>query len=125
MSKIKNSEVVNRKSFIGHIILSSLNSKAIDTVRDIKDRDENTEYDVRFTFNGIELDFRKVCEFLDRNWDDCLNQIAKKEVDERFEKYKNEYNSKNCKTAKMEKIRIQLQKVTNQLKMVQDSISNL
>ena len=74
---MKTKELTDRKSMFSHLYMNSLNQAAYDEIQKVVPRDGETEWDVKLTLNGIELDICKFDEILGENWDISLENKAK------------------------------------------------
>lgn len=123
--KIKIKEFTGNLSFLSHIILDCANKAAIKTVTDIEDRNEDTEIDIEFKFNGIDLDIRKFTTHLEEAYDSEVKKKCRPEAIKMFEEMKHTFKSKNSPGAKLSKINEQIQKANHQLINIQKSINHL
>jgi hypothetical protein len=125
--KIKIKEFTRQPNFLSHMILECVGSSkvAMDTVCDIEDRDENTEVEIEFKFNGVELDVRKFTRMLEDSYNEETKKAAKPSALEMFEKYKHDFKSKNSTAAKLSKVQAQFDKLKNQMINIQNSINGI
>lgn len=133
--KIKIREYTRINNLLSHCILKSITKSANgqdvqDSIMSSKEwidagKKEDAEIDVNFTINGIELDIRYFFEWLDSNYKTVQYTLSKEMAEEMFEKWKKTYMSKNSKSAKLQKVKEQLEKATNQLKMVEQALQTL
>jgi len=123
--KIKTKELVDDKTFLGHIIMDCLNKEATKTLDNFEERDLETEFEIELKFNGVELDIRQFTKHLESSYDRSVASECKPEALKMFEKFKQDYKSKNSNNAKLSKIKAQLDKINNQLLNVNESISGL
>lgn len=123
--KFKTKEFTRTNNFLSHMILGSITEAAIDTVREIENRNGETEVDIELKFNGVEIDIRKFTQFLEEAWDGEVKKACQPEAKKLFEKMKHEFKSKNSTNAQLNKIREQLIKATNHLKNVEENVERI
>lgn len=124
--KIKTSEITRENTLLSHMILTCLDSSTIKKhVQSKKERTGETEYEIKLSFEGEELDIKKFFELLDKEWDGEVKRAAKPYAEELFEERKHSFMSKNSQNAKLEAIRKQIENTNNQLKNIETAISFL
>lgn len=124
--KIKTSEITRENTLLSLMILTCIDKATIDKHFSIKEgRNGDTEYDIKLLFEGDELDIKKFLELLDKEWDGEVKKAAKPYAEELFEERKHTFMSKNSTNAKMEAIRKQIEKVSNQFSNIQESFNYL
>ena len=124
--KIKTSEITRENTLLSHMILTCLDSSTIKKhVQSKKERTGETEYEIKLSFEGEELDIKKFFELLDKEWDGEVKRAAKPYAEELFEERKHTFMSKNSQNSKLEAIRKQIEKANNQLKNIDTAFSSL
>jgi hypothetical protein len=124
--KIKTSEITRENTLLSHMILTCLDSATIKKhIKSKEDRTGDTEYDVKLSFEGEELDIKKFFKLLDEEWDGEVKKAAKPYAEELFEERKHSFMSKNSQNAKLEAIKKQIEKANNQLKNIESAFSCL
>jgi len=121
--KIKSKELTDASTFLGHIIMDCLNNEATTKMTAVENRDKETEWDIKLSFEGVELDIREFTKHLEKDYYQEVKKAAKKEDRILFEKWKQDYKSKNSTNAQLAKIKIQLDKANNQLKNISESVA--
>lgn len=121
--KIKAKEITRKNTFLSHMILSTFNEEALNTIE--TPSNQETEYNICLTFNGVELDIRKFCERLENSWENAVKKAVQPEANKLFEEMKHTFKSKNSKNAQLNKIKEQLQKANNQLKNIEEHIKDI
>lgn len=117
--KIKTNEITRKNTLLSHMILNCLDNSTIEKhISSKKDRNGETEYEIKLSFEGEELDIKKFFELLDKEWEGAVKRAAKPYAEELFEERKHTFMSKNSKNAKLESIRKQIEKANNQLKNI-------
>lgn len=124
--QIKTKEISDKNSLLSHMILNCLDLSTIKKHVDTREvRNSETEYDIKLLFEGDELDIRKFFKLLDSDWEGAVKEAASPYAEELFEERKHTFMSKNSDNAKLESIRRQLDKVTNQLENIKSAFSNI
>ena len=124
--QIKTKEISDENSLISHMILNCLDLSTIKKHVETREvRNGETEYDIKLLFEGDELDIRKFFELLESEWEGAVKEAASPYAEELFEERKHTFMSKNSDNAKLESIRRQLDKVTNQLENIKSAFSNI
>jgi len=123
--KIKTKELTDASHFLGHIIIDCLNAEANKKMYEKTDRNDETEWDIKLIFEGVELDIRKFTKHLETEYYLLVERAERNEDKTRYEKWKQDYKSKNSTNAQLSKIKTQLDKANNQLKNIQESINNI
>jgi hypothetical protein len=118
--KIKTKELTDASHFLGHIIIDCLNTEAGNIIHD--NRGKKTEWDIKLVFEGVELDIRKFTKHLEKDYYHEVERAEKKEAQKLFEKWKQDYKSKNYTNAQLAEIKIQLDKANNQIKNISENI---
>ncbi len=121
--KIKSKELTDDSHFLGHIIMDCLNKEATSKMTKVENRDSETEWEVKLFFEGVELDIRKFTKHLEKDYYQEVKRTAAKEDRKLFEKWKQDYKSKNSTNAQLSKIKKQLDKANNQLKNISESVA--
>ena len=123
--KIKTKDLIDEKQFLGHIILDCLNKEAIKMLETFKERDEETEFNVELKFEGISLDIREFTKHLEEEYEHSVKKECETQALVMFDKFKQDYKSKNSNNSKLSKIKDQLDKVNNQLVNLNNSFNYL
>lgn len=124
--QIKTKEISDQNNLLSHMILNCLDLSTLKKhVEKREVRNGETEYDIKLLFEGDELDIRKFFELLDSDWEGAVKKAAALYAEELFEERKHTFMSKNSDNAKLESIRRQLDKVTNQLENIKSAFSNI
>ena len=110
-------------------ILRSVNDEATIKAHEkqnvCKENDTELTYDIKLVFEGVELDLVKFFDKLEKCWDESVKGEAKQEALVLFEKFKNDYVSKECNNSKLESIRKQIEKCNNQMLNISKSIDEI
>jgi len=123
--KFKTKEITNENTLLSHMILNCLNSVAFKKVESVEGRNDETEYDIVLTFEGVELDIKKFFTLLDNEWESEMKRAARPEAELIFEEMKHTFISKNSTNAKLESIRKQVVKANEQMQNINNALSNL
>jgi len=124
--KIKTSEITRENTLLSHMILTCLDPSTMKKHVEVKeDRDGDTEYEIKLSFEGEELDIKEFLELLDRSWEDAVRDAAKPYAEELFEERKHTFMSKNSKNAKLEGIRNQIEKANKQIEKANNQLKNI
>jgi predicted nucleic acid-binding Zn-ribbon protein len=99
--------------------------ECMDKISKRKNRNKDTKWDVKLTFEGVELDINKFAEFIERNWKAMVHLEAKEKADEMFKARINKYMSKHSTNAKLENLKKQFEKINNRIYSVGLNIERL
>ena len=127
--ELKPSVFTRTNNFLSHAILSSVNDgatrKAYAKQDASKENDTELTYDIKLIFEGVEIDLVKFFERLENSWETSIKNEAVHEARVLFEKFKNDYVSKECNNSKLESIRKQIEKCNNQMLNISKLINEI
>lgn len=121
--KIKQKEITEEMTFLSHMILDCMSSEA--QAKLPEGRTKETQYDIKLSFEGVELDIRKFTKHLEQSWESEVSWAARNQANNIFEKKMQAYRSKNSTNAQIAKLNKQLEKANNILLMVKQNIEAL